>query len=206
MSEEQKNTNSVISDFVAKIDLSKDEDLAADLKTLIGDDFDDSALAAEDLHPIHLLVRFALADKPVCYATLAESLFNLPLDDFVTFSLGYDSYTNCASTDIAHEIRSGRSREFIHIDDEYHGIPKKGPGPFGYYIKKISYETFKEGCSCTGKDVVLHLPLDACDQTELNSWGDSEFLEPVDVDTYGKATRDLDKLTVVFQLDDRVQA
>jgi len=31
-----------------------------------------------------------------------------------------------------------------------------------------------------------------------------DFLEQVDVETYGKATRDLDKFTIVFQLDDRV--
>jgi hypothetical protein len=204
MSEERKTTNPVIGDFVAKIDLSKDEELAADLKTLIGDDFDDSALAAEDLHPIHLLVRFALADKPLCYATLTQSLSHLPLNKFDAFSLGVDSYTNCASTDIANEIKSGRSGEFIHVDEEYHGIPKKGPGPFRYDIKKISYSDFKEGCSRTGKDVVLHLPLDACDETELNSEGDLDFLEQVDIETYGKATRDLDKFTTVFQLDNRV--
>jgi len=204
MSEERKTTNPVIGDFVAKIDLSKDEELAADLKTLIGDDFDDSALAAEDLHPIHLLVRFALADKPVCYATLTQSLSHLPLNKFDAFSLELDSYSNCESSDAVNDIRRGESREFIHVDEEYHGIPKKGPGPFGYKIHDLSYGTFKEGCSCIGKEVLLHLPLAACDDTDLNSEGGLDFLEQVDVETYGKGTRDPEKLSIVFELDPRV--
>jgi len=204
MSEEQKTTNSVIGDFVAKIDLSKDEDLAADLKTLIGDDFDDSALAAEDLHPIHLLVRFALTDKPQCYATLTQSLSHLPLNAFDAFSLELDGYSNCVSSDAANDIRSGESREFIHVDEEYHGIPKKGPGPFGYKIQDVSYSAFKEGCSCIGKEVLLHLPLAACDDTDLNTEGGLDFLEQVDVETYGKAIRDPEKFSIVFELDPRV--
>ncbi len=204
MSEEQTTANSVIGDFVAKIDLSKDEDLAADLKILIGDDFDDSALAAEELHPIHLLVRFALSDKPVCYATLTQSLSHLPLNKFDAFSLELDSYSNCESSDAVNDIRRGESREFIHVDEEYHGIPKKGPGPFGYKIHDLSYSTFKEGCSCIGKEVLLHLPLAACDDTDLNSEGGLDFLEHVDVETYGKATRDPEKFSIVFELDPRV--
>lgn len=205
MSEEQKISNQSLADLVQVIDSASDQDLASKLAVIIGADFDESAIASEDLNPVHLLVRFALAEKPASYSTLANALPYLNLNGFEAYHLELESYTNCISTTVADDIQAGKSSEFIHVDEDYHAAPLKSSGPFAYYIQKVTYETFKAGCAYSAGIVRLNLPLDACDESDLSIISDSNFCEKVTVADYGQATRDPSEFTVLFALDKRVQ-